>query len=167
MSLPLWVLALLSIAIGVYFTFEHPEPEFVAPGWLMPSAVGVAVAGIVLAWLTYQRRAISADALASIFSPLYRAALHKFWIDDFFEGVVARAALAFSRAIGWLDRYIVDGLLNAISAWTLTAGDDLRGMQSGKAQDYVYGVAVGVLVILLWTQFKGFSFGIWSLGLGI
>jgi len=155
MSLPLWVLALLSVAIGVYFTFEHPEPEFVAPGWLMPAAVGVAAAGILLAWLTYQRRAISADALASIFSPLYRAALHKFWIDDFFEGVVARAALAFSRAIGWLDRYIVDGLLNAVSAWTLTAGDDLRGMQSGKAQDYVYGVAVGLLVLLLWTQFKG------------
>ena len=167
MSLPLWVLALLSMAIGVYFTFTHPEPEFVSPGWLMPSAVSVAVAGILLAWLTYQRRAISADALASAFSPLYYAAQHKFWIDDFFEGVVARGALAFSRIIGWLDRYIVDGLLNAISAWTLTAGDDLRGMQSGKAQDYVYGVAVGVLVLLLWTQLKGFSFGIWSLSFGI
>ena len=154
MALPLWVLALLSVAIGVYFTFEHPEPEFVSPGWLMPSAVGVAVAGIALAWLTYQRRAISADALASAFSPLYYAAQHKFWIDDFFEGVIARGALAFSRAIGWLDRYIVDGLLNAISAWTLTAGDDVRGMQSGKAQDYVYGVAVGLLVFLLWVQFN-------------
>jgi NADH-quinone oxidoreductase subunit L len=167
MSLPLWLLALLSVAIGLYFTFEHPEPEFEAPGWLMPSAVGVAVAGIALAWLVYQRRTISADTLVAIFSPIHRAALRKFWIDDFFEGVVARAALAFSRAIGWIDRYIVDGLLNAISAWTLTAGDDLRGMQSGRAQDYVYGVAVGVLVLLLWTQLKGFSFGIWSLGFGI
>jgi NADH-quinone oxidoreductase subunit L len=106
-----------------------------------------------LAWLTYQRRTISADSLASLLSPLYRAALNKFWIDDFFEGVVGRGALAFSRAIGWLDRYIVDGLLNAISAWTLTAGDDLRGMQTGRAQDYVYGVAVGVLLLLLWVQF--------------
>jgi NADH-quinone oxidoreductase subunit L len=153
MAVPLWLLALLSVAIGLYFTFTHPEPEFVSPGWLMPSAVGVAVAGIALAWLVYQRRVISADSLVAIFSPIHRAALNKFWIDDFFEGVVASGALAFSRAIGWLDRYIVDGLLNAISAWTLTAGDDLRGMQSGRAQDYVYGVAVGVLMLLLWVQF--------------
>jgi len=26
-------------------------------------------------------------------------------------------------------------------------------MQSGRAQDYVYGVAVGLLVLLLWVQF--------------
>ena len=153
MSLPLWILALLSMAIGVYFTFTHPEPEFVSPGWLMPSAVGVAVAGIALAWLVYQRRAISADGLARAFSPVYYAAENKFWVDAFFEKVVARGALAFSGAVGWLDRYIVDGVLNVISAWTLTAGDDLRGLQSGKAQDYVYGVAVGVLVLLLWVQF--------------
>jgi NADH-quinone oxidoreductase subunit L len=153
MALPLWILAFLSMAIGLYFTFTHPEPEFTSPGWLMPAAVGVAVAGISLAWLVYQRRAISADRLANAFSPIYYAAQNKFWIDAFFERVVARSALAFSRAIGWLDRYIVDGVLNVISAWTLNAGDDLRGMQSGRAQDYVYGVAVGLLVLLLWVQF--------------
>jgi hypothetical protein len=27
-------------------------------------------------------------------------------------------------------------------------------MQSGRAQDYVYGVAVGLLVLLLWVQFR-------------
>jgi NADH-quinone oxidoreductase subunit L len=152
MALPLWILALLSVAIGLYFTFEHPEPEFVSPGWLMPAAVGVAAAGILFAWLTYQRQAISADGLASAFSPIYRAALAKFWIDDVFERGFGAATLAFSRAIGWIDRYIVDGVLNAVSAWTLTAGDDMRAMQSGKAQDYVYGVAVGVLVLLLWAR---------------
>jgi NADH-quinone oxidoreductase subunit L len=152
MALPLWILALLSMAVGLYFTFTHPEPEFVAPGWLMPAAVGAAVAGILFSWLVYQRRMISADSLASAFKPLYIAAQNKFWLDDFYEKVIARAALAFSRMIGWLDRYIVDGVLNVVSAWTLTAGDDLRGMQSGRAQDYVYGVAVGLLVLLLWVQ---------------
>jgi hypothetical protein len=43
-------------------------------------------------------------------------------------------------------------VLNALSAWTLTAGDDLRTMQTGRAQDYVYGVAVGVLVLVIWIQ---------------
>jgi NADH:ubiquinone oxidoreductase subunit 5 (subunit L)/multisubunit Na+/H+ antiporter MnhA subunit len=154
MAAPLWILAGLSMIIGVYFTFEHPETEFVSPSWLMPSAVGVAAAGILLAWATYQRRAIDPSTFTSMFAPLHRAALAKFWIDDLFEHVIAAPVLAFSRAVGWVDRYLVDGVLNALSAWTLTAGDDMRTMQSGRAQDYVYGVAVGLLVLLLWVQFR-------------
>ena len=154
MALPLWILAGLSMIIGLYFTFTHPETEFVSPGWLMPSAVLVAAAGILLAWATYQRRLIDPSTFTSAFAPVYRAALAKFWLDDLFEHVIAAALLAFSRAVGWVDRYLVDGVLNGLSAWTLTAGDDMRTMQSGRAQDYVYGVAVGLLVLLLWVQFR-------------
>jgi NADH-quinone oxidoreductase subunit L len=149
---PLWLLALLSVGIGIYFTFVHPDPGFESPAWLMPAAVGVAVAGIILAWLTYQRQAVDADRLAAAFGPIQRAALRRFWIDDAFEAGYRVALLGFSRAVGWVDRYLVDGVLNALSAWTLTAGDDVRTMQSGRAQDYVYGVAVGLLVLLLWVR---------------
>jgi NADH-quinone oxidoreductase subunit L len=159
MSLPLWILALASVAIGLYFMVAGPalpfgpaEPEFEAPGWLMPAAVGVAVAGILLAWLTYQQRTINAASLAAAFGPIRHAALRKFWLDDLFEALYGRVLLAFSRLIGWIDRYIVDGVLNVVSAWTLTSGDDLRTMQSGRAQDYVYGVAVGLVVVLIWVR---------------
>jgi hypothetical protein len=60
--------------------------------------------------------------------------------------------LGFSRLIGWIDRYLVDGLLNVLSALTLRAGGRLRGIQSGRAQDYVYGVAFGVLFLIVWAQ---------------
>ena len=60
--------------------------------------------------------------------------------------------MTIARVVGWLDRYIVDGVLNVVSAWTLTAGDDLRTIQTGKPQDYVYGVAVGVLALILWMK---------------
>ncbi|HEU4694931.1 MAG TPA: NADH-quinone oxidoreductase subunit L [Vicinamibacterales bacterium] len=151
---PLWILALLSMALGLYFTFEHGEPEFAMPGWLTPAAVGVALAGIALAWLTYQRGAIHPAALASLFGPIRRAALAKFWIDDLFEGVVATAALAFSALIGWIDRYLVDGVLNVVSAWTVTTGDEMRSIQTGRAQDYVYGLAVGLLLLLIWVRWS-------------
>jgi len=152
MLLPLWVLAALSMAVGVYFTVEHGEPEFTSPSWLTPSAVGVAVAGIALAWLTYQRAVIDAATLASLFGPIRRAALARFWIDDVFEGVLGAATLAFSRMVGWVDRYLVDGVLNVLSAWTLATGDEMRSIQTGRAQDYVYGLAVGLLILLLWVR---------------
>jgi NADH-quinone oxidoreductase subunit L len=159
MSLPLWILAVLSVGIGLYFTVAGPalpfgpaEPELHPPAWLMPAAVGVAVAGILLAWLTYQRQAINAASLAAAFGPIRHAAMRKFWLDDLFEALYGRVLLALSRLVGWIDRYIVDGVLNAVSAWTLTSGDDLRTMQTGRAQDYVYGVAVGLVVLLLWVR---------------
>jgi NADH-quinone oxidoreductase subunit L len=152
MLLPLWILAALSMTVGIYFTFVHGEQEFASPGWLTPGAVGVAVAGIALAWLTYQRAVIDAATLASAFSPIRRAALARFWIDDLFEGVLGAATLGFARIVGWIDRYLVDGVLNVVSAWTLTTGDEMRSVQTGRAQDYVYGLAVGLLVLLLWVS---------------
>ena len=56
------------------------------------------------------------------------------------------------ETLGWLDRYLVDGVLNAVSAWTLRAGDVVRRVQTGLAQDYVYGVALGILLLLIWAQ---------------
>jgi NADH-quinone oxidoreductase subunit L len=153
MLIPLWILALLSVGLGTYFTFVHGEPEFTSPSWLTPAAVAVAAAGIALAWLTYQRRAIDAERLASALAPIRRAALARFWIDDVFAAVYRVAVLGFSRSVGWVDRYLVDGVLNVVSAWTLDAGDGLRTMQTGRAQDYVYGIGVGLLVLIIWMRF--------------
>ena len=159
MALPLWILAALSLGIGLYFTVAGPAPpfgqaeaEFEGPTWLMPVAVGSAVGGILLAWLTYQRRVIDAGALAAACGPLRYAAAKRFWIDDVIEAAYGVALLGFSRAIGWFDRYVIDGVLNVVSAWTLTSGDDLRTMQTGRVQDYVYGVAVGLMILLLWVR---------------
>jgi hypothetical protein len=51
-----------------------------------------------------------------------------------------------------VDRYVVDGVLNVVSAWTVETGDELRSIQTGRAQDYVYGLTVGLLVLLLWVR---------------
>ena len=150
MGAPLWVLALSALAIGGYFTLHHPESEFTLPGWLTPAAVTVALAGILMAWLTYQRQTISADSLASAFGPIRKAALAKFWIDDAFEAVYREGLLFLARIIGWTDRYIVDGVLNVISAWTLDGGDALRRFQTGRVGDYIFALAAGLTVLLLW-----------------
>ena len=152
MALPLWILAVLAMGIGIWFSIAHPEAEFVPPGWLTPLAVGVAVAGIAFAWLVYGLRAISGDRLFERFWWIGEAAVERFWLDDLFALVYRRIILGASRSIGWVDRYIVDGILNVLSAWTLTAGDRLRRIQTGQAQDYVYGVALGVLLLMVWMR---------------
>jgi len=152
MTVPLWILAALAMVIGVGFTVAHPEAEFDAPRWLTPLAVGVAVAGIALAWLTYQRRIVDAQRLSNAFGVIRDAALQRFWLDDLFTGVYRDVVLGFSRIIGWTDRYLVDGIVNLFSAWTLRLGDRLRGIQSGLPQDYVYAVALGTLLLIAWSH---------------
>src|SRR5262245_52242648 len=155
MGLPLWVLAALSMALGIGFAIRHPKAEFEAPGWITPLAIALAVAGIALAWLTYQRRAIDVDRLSRPFALVRDAAEHRFYLDDAFLWIYRLAFLAFSRGVGWVDRYVVDGVLNVLSAWTLDAGDRLRRIRSGEPQDYVYGVALGVLLLLVWFHWLG------------
>ena len=150
MAGPLWILALAALVIGGYFTLNHPETEFTLPAWLTPVAITVALTGILMAWLTYQRQIISADSLASAFGPIRRAALAKFWIDDIFEGIYRNILLALARLIGWTDRYIVDGVLNVISAWTLDGGDALRRIQTGRVGDYIFALAAGLVVLMFW-----------------
>jgi NADH-quinone oxidoreductase subunit L len=152
MAVPLWILAALALAIGIGFSVAHPETGFTPPGWLTPLAVAVAVAGIAFAWLVYGLRAISGDRLFERLAWIGEAAVERFWLDDLFALIYRRVILGVSRSIGWVDRYIVDGILNVLSAWTLTAGDRLRTIQSGQAQDYVYGIALGVLLLMVWMR---------------
>ena len=155
MAIPLWILALLAMALGVGFAVKHPEAEFVAPGFVTPLAIALALAGILLAWLTYERRAIDADRLSRPFALIRDAAQNRFYLDDAFALIYRWAFLGFSWLVGWVDRYVVDGVLNLLSAWTLDAGDRLRRIQSGQPQDYVYGVALGVLLLLVWFHWLG------------
>jgi NADH-quinone oxidoreductase subunit L len=158
---PLWLLAVLSIAgtalggaaLGLTF------PEFLrgeagatlphGPGWLTPFSVGLALAGLVLAWLVYQRRTVSVGALTRGLGPLPAWAAQGYGLDALYVAVYRGAVLAFGRSVGWIDRYMVDGLVNVASAATLRAGAELRRIQTGRAQDYLYGVTAGVLVVLV------------------
>src|SRR6266536_739957 len=154
MTVPLWILALLAVMIG-FNVIPHPGAEFESPHWLALLAVGVALAGLVLAWLTYQRRAVDAQKLSDAFGLIRDAAIRRFWLDDLFEGIYRRIVLGLSWIIGWVDRYLVDGTVNLLSAWTLRFGDRLRGIQSGVPQDYVFAVALGVLLLFVWSQWAG------------
>ena len=149
---PLWILAGLTVALGLYFVVVPADVVEHGPSWLAPLSIGLAVAGIAFAWLVYQRGAIEAASLSSALAPIDFLARRRYGLDAFYGGLYAGLILGFSRLIGWIDRYIVDGLLNVFSAWSLKLGDRLRRLQSGQPQDYVYGIAFGVLFLLVIAQ---------------
>jgi len=92
------------------------------------------------------------DSVRRVLAPIDFLARRRYFLDAIYGALYRGFLLGFSRLVGFIDRYLVDGCLNAASAWTLRAGDALRHIQSGQAQDYVYGVTFGVLLLLVWAQ---------------
>lgn len=154
MGVPLWTLAALTLGWGIRLATGGDAEVHSGPGWIVWLSSALAVAGVVFAWLTYQQRAVSSEALARALSPLYAAAVRKFWLDDLYAGIYRGVLLGLSRVVGWVDRYLVDGVVNLASAWTLRWGDRLRRIQSGRAQDYLYGVACGLLLVIVWSYWR-------------
>ncbi|HUC44449.1 MAG TPA: hypothetical protein VMR65_10435, partial [Candidatus Sulfotelmatobacter sp.] len=73
----------------------------------------------------------------------------RYYVDDVFEAVYRHAYRGTSAAVGWLDRYVVDGAVNAATWWTWLVAGRLRGLQNGRVQDALYAVAAG-LALLVW-----------------
>ncbi len=143
-------LAVLTVALGLRHVFSAHHDE--APGWLPWFSLALALGGIALAWSVYQRRALDPARLSAAFGPIDFMARRGYGIDALYAGLYRGLLLGFSRVVGWIDRYLVDGLLNVFSAWTLRGGDAARRLQTGQPQDYVYGVVFGVLALMICAQ---------------
>ena len=143
-------LAVLTLALGLRaaLTGHHAE----GPAWLPWISLAWAAAGIALAWAAYQARAVDPARLSAALMPIDVLARRRYFLDALFAAAYRVLLLGLSQVVGWVDRYVVDGVLNALSADALRAGDALRRLQTGRAQDYVYGVALGVLLLLVWAQ---------------
>jgi len=148
---PLWLLAALTVAIGVRFVIGAPGDHH-PPVWLTVLSLALAGGGIALAWAMYGTGVIPVELVRRPLATIDFLARRRYFLDAIYGGIYRGLMLGFSRVVGWIDRYVVDGILNVCSAWSLRAGDALRRIQSGQAQDYVYGVAFGVLLLLVWAR---------------
>ena len=63
---------------------------------------------------------------------------------------MGQARLGLAGAIGWFDRYVIDGLINLLGWATIMAGRRVRKIQTGNAADYVYAVIAGAVVLATW-----------------
>jgi NADH-quinone oxidoreductase subunit L len=151
MTGPLLLLAAGSIGIGYFgsdFASLSGGTYHFHIGLSGMLGTGVAVAGLVLSWLIYGSRQISPQAF-SFLAPIGRLARSGL-VDRFFEFAYRRGALVFADAVGFFDRYVIDGLINWIGWTTIMSGRRLRKTQTGNVRDYVFAVVAGTVVIVFW-----------------
>jgi NADH-quinone oxidoreductase subunit L len=129
--------------------------------------------GMGLGWLFYVKDTSLPGIWAARLRPLYNASFNKYRVDEFYGWAVtrrtmdiARGVFAFdskvvdggvngtawltrlsSRITGGIDKYFVDGLVNAIAAFVIRLMSPLiRAAQTGLAQNYALMMVIGLLV---------------------
>ncbi|NER10312.1 NADH-quinone oxidoreductase subunit L [Muriicola jejuensis] len=163
MTFPLVVLAVLSATVGFipFSSFISPDRTGFEGHIDIPMAivaVAVALLGLGVAWILYKKESEMVSRLTDRLGVLYTWAHQKFYVDELylfvtknilFKGIAAGAA--------WFDRNIVDGTMNLIGNSTVVLSRKIKGMQSGRVQDYAMAfvsgtVLLAILFIYLWTS---------------
>ena len=108
-----------------------------------------AVLGILVAWLGYQRRAFRPEAIRAAAGPLATLLERGYFVDEVFLFFYRTLYLRLGAVIGWIDRYVIDGLVNFVSWATWRVAGVLRRVQTGRAQDALYAIAIGFLLLVI------------------
>ncbi|MDO8588300.1 MAG: NADH-quinone oxidoreductase subunit L [Armatimonadota bacterium] len=189
MTVPLIVLAFLAVVAGwvglpgknlfaefLHTDLLHLEHHAFSLGI---AAVGTAVAlfGVLLAYIVYMTpasRTVAALGQISVFRFIHSLVYNKYWLDEIYGVIIIRPlfavtrwmfaidrwiidgtvnavgwlTVAISRVQGWVDKWIVDGLVNLIGIVTRGAGLILRRTQTGVAQQYAMVMLLGLLALV-------------------
>ena len=163
MTFPLMVLAFLSIIVGFipfseFITADKVGFEAHLNYPLAAIAVGVGLVGIILAYVFYKKENELSDKFANGFGFLYKWAYDKFYFDEIYLFVTKKIIFNLIAApIAKFDKKIVDGTMEGIGNKTVVISKRIKGMQSGKVQDYAFSFIAGVVIlamvfIYLWTN---------------
>jgi NADH-quinone oxidoreductase subunit L len=147
--------------------------------WAMRLSILFAGLGIGLAFVVFRFRWINPEKVASAIRPVHTFLVNKWYFDELYEATAVNGTKALSRALGWFDLHVVDGLVNLcahLGVWfsyltgkfdnyvvdgavngvadvTIGSGSFFRRFQTGKLYHYVFILAGGVLIIYLVKAF--------------
>ncbi|MCA9185834.1 MAG: hypothetical protein KDA99_09450, partial [Planctomycetales bacterium] len=112
--------------------------------------------GIGLGWLStivgYVLLALFCVLLAPLLLLLYvtpyRLSENKFYLDEIYDWTVVRPLRGIAQLSFWLDRLLVDGLVNLVGQLPKWLGASLRGLQWGMVSFYGLAMILGTLVLV-------------------
>ncbi len=74
---------------------------------------------------------------------------YDFYVDRLYNLTVVLAVDLFSKLTDWIDRHIVDGVVNLVGLATVVGGQSLKYSVSGKSQFYLLTILIGVSLLAL------------------
>ena len=158
MTVPLLILAVMSIAAGYFGIPEFLAPVFEHEGGsahdrgglaIMLLATAMGILGIAGAYYAYVLHPSLPDRWAQQWRTAYEWSLHKWYVDEAYDRSIVRPTFTAAAEL-WsrIDVAIIDGAVNGIARAIAWGGWLLRLVQSGQTQHYALGMALGAVAIL-------------------
>ncbi len=162
MAVPLLILALASMTTGFIpfndFVTSDGHAFHTHIDWTVAGAsIAIAVIGIVAAYFFYKQKNDLPDKAANTFGAFYRWSYDKFYVDEVYMFVTKSILFGIiSKSVAWFDRHIVDGFMNLLGRMTAGFSERIKGIQSGRVQQYAFAFVAGVVaLVLIFAYLKG------------
>jgi len=152
MKLPLVGLAILSVVTGYFagpFAHLNGSHYHFHLGLGAMVAIGLGLSGLGMAWAMFNKGPREVAAITAIDGIAKSRAVNRFYEYGF-----RKVTLVLSDLLAWIDRYVVDGLINLLGYKTIEAGRAMRPLQTGFAPDYVLALVVGVASLAAWAVLR-------------
>jgi NADH-quinone oxidoreductase subunit L len=168
MTLPLVILAVPSALAGWWLFstnwlahFLSATPSLTAPAVAKTATPHVfhmdlaiqgslaAAIGIAIAAIGHLGRRSDSPPLERFLGPFQTLFANKFYFDQIYAALVVRPLEALAMLAALVDRYVIDGLVNAVAGVPVLLGGIVRRFQSGLLQRYALAGVMGVLMIVL------------------
>ncbi len=165
MAAPLVVLAAVTLALGWahgalgrFLTAAdpglaaHPAAHL---AWLPYTAIGLALAGVLLAWVEFGRPGSARIGFVERVQPLARLFARRWYIDDFYRWFLYRVVYGlFATFCDQSDRRVIDGGLDAVAHGTVAGSRRLSVLHLSMVQ-YKMMVIFAVMALLTLYFFFG------------
>ncbi|MDJ0846685.1 NAD(P)H-quinone oxidoreductase subunit F [Crocosphaera sp.] len=140
---PLWLSQVSPISTNSSFTVQWAIPLFILSGFL-----GCLVGVFRPIRRTWERLA---NFYLRFFQDLFA---YDFYLDKVYEFTVVALVANLSKVAAWFDRYVVDGVVNLVSLFTIFSGNALKYNVSGQSQFYVLTILISI-ILFLWFILSG------------
>jgi NADH:ubiquinone oxidoreductase subunit 5 (subunit L)/multisubunit Na+/H+ antiporter MnhA subunit len=179
MTLPLVILAIGSALVG-FLGFPHAnmfeewlkpvltmagEPKNIAETAsdnmeyiLMFVSVIVAFIGIITAYVLYISNKSILDGFKNnpAMKKLYAISFNKWYFDELYNKVIICPLMKISDLLLWrfIDKSIIDGLVNGTAKFYYAMSYGFRDIQSGKVRHYALSMLFGIVMIFVYVHIK-------------
>jgi len=143
-----WFYRAFGVSFSTLVFFREPEIPTVN---LMVAGIstGLALAGILAAWLVYAKKIVNTEKMAKQWNGVYSLLYNRFYIDEVYEWGFNKILLLFGRILDWVDHYLIDGLFDGTARLVGLSGKKLRFTQTGYLQSYALIIFTAVVLIVL------------------
>jgi NADH-quinone oxidoreductase subunit L len=159
MKIPLIVLGVCTIFAGFvpvssFITSDGAPLESHIDMAFSAFPVLMAVTGILLATYLYKTQNNRSRIITSSLGRFYKIVYRKFYIDEIYLFITKKIIFnSIGRPAAWIDKNIVDGLMNFLATTTENISVLIKRLQSGKVQNYAlyfFGGIIGLAALFIY-----------------